>query len=97
MNFSKLVQGIFIVVFAAIVLWGITFFVQMQRELKALRAQEAANQKRLNEAEAKLKEQETYLYRLKNDPSLVEQLIRRKLGYVRGEEFVFRFEDETAK
>jgi cell division protein DivIC len=92
-NFSKLIQGIFAVLFAAIALWAVTFFVQMHRELKALRAQEAANQKRLGDAEARLAEQEKYLDRLRHDPALVERLIRQKLGYARAEEFVFRFEE----
>jgi len=92
-NLSKLIQGIFAVLFIAIALWAVTYFVDMHRELKALQAQEAANQKRLAEAETKLKEQERYLDRLKNDPALVEQLIRQKLGYAKGTEFVFRFEE----
>ena len=94
MNFSKVIQVFFAVVFTAITLWATAFFVQMHRELKALRAQEAANQRRLAEAEARLKQQEQYLERLKHDPALVEVLIRQKLGYAKGDEFVFRFEEE---
>ncbi len=80
--------------FTALLLWGVTFFVQMHRELKTLQAQEEANRKHLAEAEAKLQQQEKYLDRLRHDPALVEQLIRQKLGYVRGDEFVFRFEED---
>lgn len=94
MNFSKVIQVLFVVVFAAITLWATAFFVQMHRELKTMRAQEAANQRRLEEAEAKLAQQEKYLDRLRHDPALVEVLIRQKLGYAKGEEFVFRFEEE---
>ena len=93
-NFSKVIQVLFAVVFAAITLWATAFFVQMHRELKALRGQEAANQRRLAEAEARLAQQEKYLDRLKHDPALVEMLIRQKLGYAKGDEFVFRFEEE---
>lgn len=93
-NFSKVIQVVFVVVFAAITLWATAFFVQMHRELKTLRAQEAANQRRLAEAEARLQQQEKYLDRLKHDPALVEMLIRQKLGYAKGDEFVFRFEEE---
>ena len=96
MNFSKLIQAIFAVLFTAIGLWAVTFFVQMHGELKALRAQEAANRRRLAEAEARLAEQEKYLDQLRHDPALVERIIRQKLGYARSEEFVFRFE-ETKK
>jgi len=93
-NFSKVIQVFFAVAFAAIALWATAFFVQMHRELTALRAQEAANQRRLAEAETRLAQQEKYLDRLKHDPALVEVLIRQKLGYAKGDEFVFRFEEE---
>lgn len=93
MNFSKLIQVIFVVLFAAIGLWGIAFFFQMHRELQGLRAQEALNQRRLADAEARLADQEKYLDRLRHDPALVERIIRQRLGYARAEEFVFRFED----
>ena len=94
MNLSKVIQVLFVIVFTAITLWATTFFVQMHRELKTMRAQEAANQRRLQEAEARLAQQEKYLDRLRHDPALVEVLIRQKLGYAKGEEFVFRFEEE---
>jgi cell division protein DivIC len=93
-NLSKLIQGLFIAAFAGITLWGVGFFLAMHRELQGLRAQEATNQRRLAEAEAKLQEQEKYLDRLRHDPALVERLIRQKLGYAKAEEFVFRFEEE---
>jgi cell division protein FtsB len=93
-NLSKSIQVVFGVVFAAVTLWATAFFVQMHRELKTLRGQEAANQHRLAEAEARLKQQEQYLDRLQHDPALVEVLIRQKLGYAKGDEFVFRFEEE---
>jgi cell division protein DivIC len=93
-NFSKAIQVVFAVVFAAVALWATAFFVQMHRELKALHAQEEASQRRLAEAEARLQQQEKYLDRLKHDPALVEVLIRQKLGYAKGDEFVFRFEEE---
>lgn len=82
------------VLFAALLLWAVTFFVQMHRELKTLQAQESFNRRRLADAEAKLQQQEKYLDRLRHDPALVEQLIRQKLGYARGDEFVFRFEED---
>lgn len=94
MNYSKLIQGFFAVLFTAITLWAVAFFVQMHRDLKALQAQQAANQRQLADAEAKLRQQEKYLDRLRHDPVLVEQLIRQKLGYAKGEEFIFRFDEE---
>ncbi|AOS45552.1 Septum formation initiator [Lacunisphaera limnophila] len=92
MNPSKLVNGTFAVLFTGIALWAVVFFVEMNRELKALQLQEAANLRRLAAAEAKLKEQTEYLERLRHDPALLERIIRQKLGFAKGDEFVFRFE-----
>lgn len=97
MNLSKLILGIFGAAFVAVALWAVSFFVQMHRDITALRAQEAHNRQRLADAEAKLAMQEKYLDQLRNDPVLVEHLIRQKLGYAKGEEFVFRFEDQEKK
>ena len=95
MNIRKLILGVFCALFAAVTLWAVTFFVQMQREITALRAQESINQRRLAEAEARLQAQEKYLEQLRHDPVLVERLIREKLGYSKPQEFVFRFEDKA--
>lgn len=94
MNIRKLILGVFCALFAAVTLWAVTFFVQMQREITALRTQESINQRRLAEAEARLQAQEKYLEQLRHDPVLVERLIREKLGYSKPQEFVFRFEDK---
>ncbi len=80
--------------FAAVVLWAATFFIQMHREWTALNVQEINNQRRLAEAHARLQEQEEYLDQLRHDPALVERIIRQKLGYAREREFIFRFEDD---
>ncbi len=94
MNWSKAIYATYAVLFAVVTVWAGLFFLQMHRELTALRAQEEANRLRLAAAEAKLRDQQAYLERLRHDPDLVERLIRRKLGYVKPQEFVFRFEEE---
>ncbi len=94
MKFSKLILGFYGAMFVAVTLCAGVFFVQMSRDLTALKAQEAANQRRLNEAESLLQAREKYLDQLRHDPALVERIIREKLGYARPQEFVFRFEDE---
>ncbi len=94
MNLSKLINGTFAVLFTAIALWAVAFFVQMHRELKTLQVHEEANRRRLAVAEAKLAEQQRYLERLRHDPALVERVIRQKLGYTKGDEFVFRFQEQ---
>ena len=94
MNYPRLILGFYGALFAGITLWSVVFFVQMERDLTTLRRQEAANQRRLDEAVARLQAQEKYLGQLQHDPALVERLIRQKLGYARNQEFVFRFEEE---
>jgi cell division protein FtsB len=91
-NFRKFILGLYAVLFGAVALWAASFFVQMERELTTLRWQERAGLQRLAEAEARLQAQEKYLDQLRHDPALVERLIRQKLGYVRSQEYVFRFE-----
>ena len=94
MNYSKLLLGFFGAIFAGVALWAAAFFVQMQRDLTTLRRQESANQRRLDDAVARLQAQEKYLEQLQHDPALVERIIRQKLGYAKSPEFVFRFEEE---
>jgi len=54
---------------------------------------QAENRRRVAEAELKLKYQEQVIERLRSDPAYVEKVIKRKLGYARPEEYVFRFEN----
>jgi cell division protein FtsB len=93
-NWHKLILGIFVALFLGVTVWAGTFFLELHRDLTAVRAQEAANRLKLAELRAKLAAQEKYLDQLRHDPGMVERVIRQKLGYVRSEEFVFRF-DET--
>jgi len=93
-NWRKTINGIYAALFLAVSAGAGLFFLRMHRELTALRVQEEANRAKLATVEAKLKEQRDYLERLRHDPELVERVIRRKLGYTRPDEFVFRFEED---
>ena len=94
MNWNKLITALFATLFAGVAVWSGLFFIDLYRDLSLLRAQEAHNRRKLTEAQAKLTEQQNYLERLRRDPALVEEVIRKKLGYVRDGEFVFRFPEE---
>lgn len=93
MNWNKAITLIFLVLFAAVGGYAGVFFLEMSRELTQLRAQERMYQRRLAEAQERLAAQEKHLAQLRSDPKVVEQVIRKKLGYVRAQEFVFRFDD----
>ncbi len=64
-----------------------------QAEFGRIQQIEAQTRQRLAEVELRLAEQETVLERMRNDPAYVEMVIRRRLGYAKPEEYVFRFED----
>ncbi len=62
-------------------------------EYDRLRQVEDLNRSKLAEAQERLKSQERVLDRLRTDPAYVDRVIRKKLGYAKPDEFIFRFED----
>ena len=66
---------------------------QTKAEYARLREVEALTRRRLTEVETRLAEQEVVLERLRTDPAFVEMVIRRRLGYAKPDEFVFRFNE----
>ncbi len=66
---------------------------QTRAEYDQVRQVEARTRLRLKEVETKLAEQELVLERLRTDPAYVERVIRRRLGYAKPDEFVFRFDE----
>ncbi len=93
MWFRRLILTFYTLLFIAVGVASALFFWQTRQEYDRLRTIEAQTQQRLAEAEAKLAEQERVLARLRSDPEYVELVIRRRLGYAKPEEVVFRFED----
>jgi cell division protein DivIC len=88
----QILIGIYAMVFVAIAVGSTTFFWQTRSEY--LRQKEIARvtNERLLVTEARLSEQQKILQRLETDPAFVETLIRRRLGYVKPDELIFRFE-----
>ena len=66
---------------------------QTRAEYARVRQIELQVRQRLAEVERRLAEQEIVLERLRTDPAYVETVIRRRLGYAKPDEFVFRFEE----
>lgn len=60
-------------------------------QYKQLKQVERVNRQKLAQAEAKLREQEIVLQRLKTDPEFVERAIRQRLKYAKPGEVIFRF------
>ncbi|MDB6094803.1 MAG: Septum formation initiator [Verrucomicrobia bacterium] len=93
MNLRRLIISVYLLLFVGVGTASALFFWQARAEYTQLRQQEAASRRRLVEIEAKLKEQDKIIERLRTDPVYVEKVIRRKLHYAKPDEFIFRFEE----
>ena len=92
MSLRRLIIAFYLLVFLGLAAGSGVFFWQTRREYDRLLEREIRSKQRLSEAEQKLKEQEKILDRLRNDPNYVELVIRRRLGYSKPDEYIFRFE-----
>jgi cell division protein FtsB len=92
-NLRRLIISVYLLLFLAVGTASAVYFWEAREEYNRLRQLETASRQRLAELEAKLREQEKILERLRTDPVYVEKVIRRRLGYAKPEEFIFRFED----
>lgn len=92
MTLRRLIIVFYLLLFLSLAAGSGVFFWQTRREYDRLLTIEARSKQRLAEAEQKLKEQERMLDRLRNDPAYVELVIRRRLGYAKPDEYIFRFE-----
>lgn len=93
MSLRRIIVTLYLLLFLAVGVASGLYFWEAREEYARLKRSEAASQRRLAEVEARLAEQEKILERLRNDPVYVEKVIRRRLGYAKPEEFVFRFEE----
>ena len=93
MNLRRFILALYLAIIVGIGLTGGLYFLDARAEYNRLLRIQAENRRRVAEAELKLKYQEQVIERLRNDPAYVEKVIKRKLGYARPEEFVFRFEN----
>ena len=91
MNLRRVIVSIYLGAFLAIAAAAGLFFWQTRAEYERLKQQQLASQRRLAEMEQRLAEQEKVLERLRSDPAFVEKIIRKRLGYARPDEYIFRF------
>lgn len=76
---------------AAIAVAAGAVFFDARAQYKQLMQAKIANEQRLAAAQARLREQEVILQRLKSDPDYVERAIRQRLKYAKPGEYIFRF------
>ena len=92
MNLRPVIISFYLLLFLSLAAGAGVFFLQTRREYNQLLLAEAESRRQLAAAQEKLREQERILDRLRNDPSFVEMSIRRRLGYAKPDEMIFRFE-----
>lgn len=73
-------------------IWAGAVLLDARAEYDQLRQVQAASEAKLAAAEARLREQERILERLRKDPAFVEKVIRKELGYAKPGEVIFRFD-----
>lgn len=92
MNSRRLIVTLYVLLFAGMGVGAGALFIDARAEYVQLKQAEADNQRRLTEAQAELARQEKILQRLRSDPKFVEDVIRKRLGYAKPGEYIFRFE-----
>jgi cell division protein FtsB len=93
MTLRRLALILYLALFAGIGAAAAMFFLDAHKEYVRLGAIQAEDRARLAQAEERLREQEVVLQRLRTDPDYVERVIRRRLGYAKPDEYIYRFEN----
>ena len=93
MNLRKILLALYVLLIAGIGVAGAYLFLDARAEYNRLEQVESQNKRRLAEAQQRLADQQRVLERLLTDPAFVDKVIRKKLGYAKPDEFIFRFED----
>lgn len=88
----RLIIFFYVLLFVGVAVGSAGFLWQTRAEYLRMREVEAQSRARLALAEERLREQRRTLERMRNDPAYVEMVIRRRLGYAKPDEFIFRFE-----
>lgn len=93
MNYRQVILSFYLLLFAGLGVTGGYLFLDARAEYSRLEQVEESNKIRLVEVQERLRSQEKVLERLRTDPEYVDKVIRKRLGYAKPDEFIFRFED----
>lgn len=88
----RFIVMLYLLLFVSAAVASTAFFLQTRAEYLQLKEVQRVTAGRLAVATTKLHEQEETLRRLREDPAYIEMVIRRRLGYARADELIFRFE-----
>jgi cell division protein FtsB len=89
----KVILSLYLLLFAGFGVAGSYLFMDARHEYVRLERVESLNRQKLAEAQERLRNQERVLERLRTDPEYVDKVIRKKLGYAKPDEFIYRFEE----
>lgn len=92
-NSRRFITVLYVVLLSGLGVGAGALFLDARAEYNQLKQVETTNRRNLAEAEARLREQERVLQRMRTDPAYVEKVIRQKLHYARPGEVIFRFEN----
>jgi cell division protein FtsB len=92
-NLRRLIFSLYLALFAGVSVTAGLYFYNTRKEYNTLKGIELKNQLLLEEAERRVAEQQQILERLRTDPDYVEKVIRKKLGYTKEGETIFRFDN----
>ena len=95
MNYQRLISSIYVlllVVAVAVTGYCLWQYWELRKEYAQLLQEENKTRVILAEEQQKLRDNQRILDRLRNDPAYVDMVIRRRLGYARPGELIFRFE-----
>jgi cell division protein DivIC len=90
-NSRRLLAGLYLILFLAIGLGAGTLYLKMRQEYETQRRTQAKLAHEVADLRTKVDAQERYLKRLREDPALVERLLRERLKYSKPGEWVFDF------
>ena len=93
MNVRRLIASLYLLLLTGMGVGAGAFFLDARAQYRQLKQTELTNRLRLEEATIRLREQEKILVRLRTDREFVEKVIRKRLGYAKPGEVIFRFED----
>lgn len=92
-NSRRVISLLYVVLLTVFGVGSGVLFLEARAEYNALKAKQAACERELAAANARLAEQDQFLQRLRTDPALAEKVVRQRLGYGRPGEVVFRFDN----
>lgn len=92
MNLRRFLVILYLAVFVGVSMAAWLYFDNAREEYQHLKKVEEQNRVRLEEAERELQREQVILQRLRTDPAYVEQQIRRRLGYAKPDDMIFKFD-----